>query len=693
MKPNNSLNRKTLLQLVRRRLDRVSAVGAGSADVRIEDRDGDVLGRVVRQLMQELSPDTPHRADETGSALPVPLHDIAAYVDGTLDDPEKTTAITEAARSDPGLMMEIVAAIRSRGEAKTVGLAPDLRSRLIALQQTKTPSADTATVATERPPSDRPSTPPLVRTTKPAAADATRVNGAAIVWFATAAAVLLAIGWWVGSGMKPTNDPIAEDGQRIESPGPVVPDPNDDADPSTGQLDRQAPMLAEHPESESSQQPDVAPMPAIEPPADRKPAAPSDIAVAPDVPADAPRVAVESTPDGTPDDTPTPGTPNRETRPMVPRLPQKLVARWSQIDGLLLRSDLLLRRESSVAAADSSSDESTPASVMVGSAFDLAAEGPGRVMKLQTLPLCRATATLAGGGELVIAADTELELTPGGTIHLLHGSIALLGLNENSVVRLGRSIANSVSLQGVASDGQGGGDVVVRKTVTGMEVDVTGKPVKVNEQSVADSRLKLEGPLLAVEPVEEAPERLPRWTRERVDRIEVGRNVLAQLSESEDVRATLMQALASGAVRGDAAATVRAWLVAASGDQLLRLIGSPDPLLREAALQHLRTVSPNDPRHRLLWRRLQAGGKNARTFATVRSFFVDLWSGRRPNATKREQLLRMLQAPEPAARVTANYLLRSFYGTGPRFDLNASASARTRAANAWRAVINRVDQR
>ncbi|MCS7465692.1 hypothetical protein NZK35_03265 [Stieleria sp. ICT_E10.1] len=683
MKPNNSFNRKTLLQLVQRRLDAVSAAGASSG-VRAEDHAG-VLGRVVRQLIHEVSDGTPHRQNATSSVVPVPLHDVAAYVDGTMDDPEKLTAITEAAKSDPGLMMEIVAAVRSRGEAKMVGLAPDLRSHLLALQHANTPSAETVTVATERPPSDRPSTPPLVRMTKPAADDATRVNGAGIVWFTAAAAVLLAIGWWVRSGMTPTNDPIAEDGQRIKSPEPVVPDQNVDADPSTGQPDGQAPLLVEHPESKSSQRPDVAPTPAIEPPSDRNPAAPSDVAVATDVQADAPMVAVEATPEETL--TPTPRTPNSESRPLVPRTPQKLVAQWSQIDGLLLRS------ESSVGAAGSSSSESIPASVTVGSAFDLAAEGPGRVMKLQTLPLCRAAAALAGGGELVIAADTELELTPGGTIHLLHGSIALLGLNENSVVRLGRSIANSVSLKGVASDGQGGGDVVVRKTVTGMEVDVTGNPVKVNERSVADSRLKLEGPLLAVEPAEETPERLPRWTRERVDRIEVGRNVLAQLSESDDVRATLMQALASGAVRGDAAVTVRVWLVAASGDQLLRLIGSPDPLLREAALQHLRTVSPKDPRHQLVWRRLQASGNNARTFATVRSFFVDLWSGRRPNATKREQLLRMLQASDPAARATANYLLRSFYGPGPRFDLNASATARARAANAWRAAINRVDQR
>ncbi|WP_372898593.1 hypothetical protein, partial [Stieleria sp.] len=592
----------------------------------------------------------------------------------------------------------IVAAVRSRGEAKTVGLAPELRSRLLALQHANASPTVVETASDESTPADRPAALPLVRTDTPVASDTPRFSPAAMGWFTTAAVVLLAIGWWVRSGRRPTNDPIAEDGQRIEAPEPIVPDENVDADPSTGQPDRQAPLLVERPQSTSSDQHGVAATPAIEPPSDLDPAAlpdgaaTSDVAVASDGQADAPMadtplVAVEPKPAAALTPGTGTGTPTRDRRPNVGRTPQTLVAQWSQIDGLLLRS------ESSVGPAGSSSSESTPASVTVGSAFDLAAEGPGRVMKLQTLPLCRATAALAGGGELVIAADTEVELTPGGTIHLLHGSIALLGLRENMVVRLGRSIANSVSLEGVALDGQDGGDVVVRKTVTGMEVDVTGTPVKVNDQAVADSRLKLEGPLLAVEPTEEAPERLPRWTRERVDRIEVGRNVLAQLSESTDVRVTLMQALASGEVRGDAATTVRAWLVAASGDQLLRLIGAPDPLLREAALRHLRTVSPKDPRHQRLWRRLQANGNNARTFATVRSFFVDLWSGRRPNATKREQLLRMLQASDPAARATANYLLRSFYGPGPRFDLNASAAARTRAVAAWRAVIHRVDQR
>ncbi|WP_372899443.1 hypothetical protein, partial [Stieleria sp.] len=214
MKPNNSFNRKTLLQLVRRRLDGVSAAGASSG-VHADDH-GDVLGRVVRQVMHEVTDGTTHSRDESDSAVPVPLHDVAAYVDGTMDDPEKLTAITDAATSDPGLMMEIVAAVRSRGEAKTVGLAPELRSRLLALQHANASPTVVETASDESTSADRPAALPLVRTDTPVASDTPRFSPVAMGWFTTAAVVLLAIGWWVRSGMRPSNDPIAEDGQRIE---------------------------------------------------------------------------------------------------------------------------------------------------------------------------------------------------------------------------------------------------------------------------------------------------------------------------------------------------------------------------------------------------------------------------------------------------------------------------------------------
>ncbi|QEF96224.1 hypothetical protein Mal15_02510 [Stieleria maiorica] len=686
MKPNKPLDRESLLQLVRQRLERVAENSP--------QQHQDITGRVVRQLMHDLSQPTPAANSDTVNAVPVPVNEVAAYVDGSLNDLQKQRAITEAATTDPGLMMEIVAALRSQRELRSrqelrreetsqpEELSPDLRSRLIELQHAQG-------LPRQRPQPQPAATPPLVQTSPTRTPTTTPGKGIPIALIATAAVALFAVGWWARSELVPDGDPVTQ-----ERRGTVIPDrdrPIESNDLATDQPNRQGPVLAEIPDVDSAESPETPTSPPSSAPLEID-APPSKVAVVPrEEDRDAPMVAIESPSDGTagPSESPRDRSPQTDTRRTG-----KLVARWSQIDGLLLRSD------SAPPGERASASQSGPASVAVGSEFELAGDGSGRAMTLQTLPLCRATAMLEGGGELVIAADTQLELTPAGTINLLHGSIALLGIDQNRIVRLGRSLANSVALEGStqrdASPQQQsrGGEIVVQKTLNGMQVDVTGGPVNVNSQSFTDSRLNLQGPLLAVERIDDAPERLPRWTRERVDRIEVGRNVLAQLSESPNVPATLMQTLASGAVRGDAAATLRGWLVASSGDHLLRLIGSPDPLIREAALQHLRTVGPTDPRHRQIWRRLQVGGNNARTFATVRSLFVNLWSGRRPNATQREQLLRLLQAPEPAARATANYLLRSFYGPGPPFDLNASAAARTRTVNAWRVVISRVsDQR
>ncbi|WP_182866443.1 hypothetical protein [Stieleria mannarensis] len=705
MKPNKPHDRESLLRLVRHRLDRIAS-SSGPASGMAHDPDQttvaedtpqqhrDITGRVVRELMRELSRQTPEPKSDAMNAVTIPLNDVAAYVDGTLDDPQKQHAITEAAATDPGLMMEIVAALRSQRELRSRQalrsqrelrsrptsapgeLPSELRSRLIALQHPQGSPQP-------RPQPEPAAATPLVQTSTPP--PATPRKGITVALIATAAALLITVGWWARSERVPDDDPVAEERHgtetlkedRLIESHPLATDPVSEPDS----------LLAEIPDVDSSESPETPATPPIAVPTEIDTPPSKVAALPPDDDRDAPMIAIESTSEGAAD----PPEPLRDrSPPTAPRRTAKLVARWNQIDGLLLRSDVAPRGERS------SASQSGPASVAVGSEFELAGDGSGRAMTLQTLPLCRATATLQGGGELVIAADTQLELTPAGTIHLLHGSIALLGIDQHHIIRLGRSLANSVALEGIAqpqASGQltpRGGEIVVQKTLGGMQVDVTGGPVNVNAQSFADSRLKLQGPLLAVERIDDAPERLPRWTRERVDRIEVGRNVLAQLSESPNVPATLMQTLASGSVRGDAAATLRAWLVASSGDHLLRLIGSPDPLIREAALQHLRTVGPTDPRHRQIWRRLQVGGNNARTFATVRLLFVNLWSGRRLNATQRDQLLRLLQAPEPAARATANYLLRSFYGPGPRFDLNASAAARTRAANAWRVVISRV---
>lgn len=673
MKPSNPINREMLLRLVDLSLDDVATPPA-AANGRPRD---EALGMAVRQIMNRLSPDASPQNDAEVNAIPVPVYDVAAYIDGTLDDPRKVEAITQAATTDPGLMMEIVSVIRAAREANTSPLPADLRSRLLALG-----AAETVTTAVAEPESRQASVPPIPAITPAVTRPSAESDGrqshrplGLIALLVTAAMLFFAIGWWVRSGVDAETNPVAQD-PATNPPPEIVAPPENDQSVDDSELPATDPLLVEDTSDQDAlipNSPDASPplkTTDLTPPLQDRPTV---------------DVAMDSAPDASQPDSPNPNTmvrPRQPTRP--PQTPQvtRLVAQWNQIDGLLLKST------PAVLPTASLSDASAPRSVTEGNSFNLASDAIGAKLRLQTLPLCRAAAKLDGGGELVIAEDTQVELTYGGAIDLQHGSLALLGIKPDAIIRIGKNLANSFALASPQ-----GGSIVVRKTVTGMEVDVSGQPVTINGQSFSGSRLVVDETTMTAKRVDDAPERLPRWTRERVDRIEVGRNVLAQLSESTDVRVTMMQSLRSGSVRGPAAATLRMWLVAASQGNLLRLIGSSDPMLREAALQHLRRVDPTDPRHRVLWRTLQTQGQNPRTFASVRSYFVELWSQRRPNATRTDQLLRMLQSPEPAARVTANYLLHSFYGPGPRFDLNANAAARTRSANAWRAVINRVDQR
>ncbi|MCA9135933.1 MAG: hypothetical protein KDB00_04220 [Planctomycetales bacterium] len=702
MKPNNPLNRETLLRLVNRSLDESSRNGRGSID------NGGTLGVAVRQIMATLSSSVrPNETDdqsESVNLVPVPLYDVAAFVDGTLVDPSRQSEIAEAAATDPGLMMEIVAAIRSRREQRGRSLPPELRSRLIAIQAGSGTAVSEVIDKSEEPgallpsalaasqqlpdPTHVPTIRPVERQEKSGRQRPKVLNSGWNAFIAVVAAAVLfcVVGWWIRSQRVPEIDHIAEDSVTDHSPQSDSPtessrQPLDQPLPESHGPDV-GPQLVENPETNAIPLPevDLTTPGRVKPPGsdsgttkmasdDRSMNDSSSMAVkTPQVDAmDQPKDATDA--------------PVRSPLPEPPTA-TKLVAEWNQVDGLLLRSVL------QSLPSTSASNESSPRSVVEGSTFDLASAEAGSRVRLQTLPWCRATAKLVGGGELVMAADTQIELTVGGAIDLQHGSIALLGLDSNLIVRIGKNIANSIALETSPA-----GEVVIQKTVDGMQVDVSGQGVRVDGRSVVDSRLRVDETSMQTTQADDPPERLPRWTRQRVDRIEVGRNVLAQLSESADVRTSMMQSLRSGAVRGDAAMTLRTWIVAASHDDLLRLIGSQDALLREAVMQHLRSIDPTDPRHRELWQNLQRQAGNQRTFLSIRSYYADLWAQRRPNQIRRDQLLRMLQANDAVSRVAANYLLQNFYGPGPAFDMNANPATRTRMVNAWRAVISRVDQR
>ena len=136
---------------------------------------------------------------------------------------------------------------------------------------------------------------------------------------------------------------------------------------------------------------------------------------------------------------------------------------------------------------------------------------------------------------------------------------------------------------------------------------------------------------------------------------------------------------------------LRQWLVASRRDQLMRLISSDDALIRETALMYLRETRPTDPRHTELWRSVRTNAQNVRYPNLIRSLLTDYWNGQRPTGNRRDALVMMLAANDAGVRVTGDFLLRSFYGKGPPFIMNANARTQQRIIGNWRVVINRID--
>ena len=658
MKPSEPINRNRLLKIIAARL----SVAA----------EREPLGQTVRSIMDNVSPHdrslTP-QTDDPSSHLPVPLGDVAAYVDGTIADDQTEQRITSEAVADEGLMLEIVMAVKSKAEIsdeQPMVLPEDLRSRLISMGPSTSnqsiqeldpldsvlPKTDLSPVATLEKPTE---TIEIRSDIDPRSKDRARQDfwkPVALVSLAIAATVLAFVSWQAISNPNEST-PIAEE------PTPKAPNLEIDSSPSETNLVED---LTPAPESVPT------PAPGPIPNTVREPRTPDPMVA----PSPEPMI-VETEPKPVPDRPP--------PHPVINETAKPLVATWSQIDGLLLRSDL-----PRVPDAGSLSAQSLPKTVRDGTEITFVSQSGDEKLRLETLPLCRAEASLTEGGTLVVADDTRMEVTRGGAIDLRYGAIAIVDVGRETLIRLGSSLRQSVSVRSPA-----GASMVVRRTATGMEFDVVDQPIRIGDETFANQTVRVNAITQKATPISEAPKRLPKWTRERTHRIELGRNVLAQLSKSDDVGVSIRQLIQSGSVRGEQSMLLRKWFVASRRDYLMRLIASDDMLLRETALMYLRETRPNDPRHAELWRALRSKSQNQRSFAMIRALFADYWAGKRPATNRRDGLVMMLASSDPSVRATGDFLLRSFYGKGPAFTLNTNARTQQRMIGNWRVVINRID--
>jgi hypothetical protein len=363
-----------------------------------------------------------------------------------------------------------------------------------------------------------------------------------------------------------------------------------------------------------------------------------------------------------------------------PRLPE---LRWTEVSGLLAERD-----ESSQESGSRRSP--TWRRIQEGSSSETSSAHANQDrVALRTLPFSRAQAELQSGGRIVIASDTGFQMTRGGSdasaaLELMYGSIAMIDLAVGTTIQLslhGEPMA-TLHWQSQAS-------VVVQREATGLQIQVDGGEIDVNEVLVKGEAVRVADDR-TIEKVQ-TPKRLPRWVTRPDESTAAERMILAQIADTDDLMASLNQrigALASSpALSADETrvlAKLANWQAAMAGPNLLRLVGSRIPALRLAALQRLAELSESDPRYQLTWNAIERSIGNAPRNAQVRQWFRLLQNGRRPDAAQLEELINGLSARDVAGRALSDYILRRFVRNPPPFDPTWSGATLQRAVNIYR---------
>ncbi|MEM6688220.1 MAG: hypothetical protein AAF664_02255 [Planctomycetota bacterium] len=677
MKSDQSMTRADLLCLVDKCIE-------SETNAMVSTPKKDSFDNAFRELISQLKENAPETQKASGQPpQPIPMTEVAAYVDGTLIDPTRESSITLAAMHDSGLLMEILFARQShfdfQGSSRRETVSTDLRTDLTSLFPKVACDVEARTVK------------PIDRAQVEKRRGLNRVVGLAIV---IAATLLLAVGYYVMFDEVEVPDSIAGESGIPGGQTEVLPIEAGRFEGIKRQSESTFAKDATHSRDPASMDAQV-----VTPDVDKAEMA-AEIDKLFDIDG---RDALEnrtvvmgdqrsgsSEPIGADEEKPGGDSrmmdsgPSRiakaveRTEPATFREMTPLRASWSRIDGVLVRS-----APNTVMLASGSSDLRVRG-VSEESSQVLASDDIETRVRFETLPLCRAVADLSSGGRLVVSSSSRLEFDSIGNIDLQHGAIALLDLDDSSVVGVRNPLGRRIRIEP-----QEGSSLVVRRTIDGIQIDALDDGVRLNGELFAGSTIDIDQETMRVTSVANAPKTLPRWTKQTVDRIEVGRAVLASIAESDDIERTLTEQIAvSRNVKQSR--FLGQWLLNAKSDSVVRFLGSQNASLREAAFRYLVSVEPDDTRHRYLWRSLHAQSDNVRTVVTIRSSLMSLWEGKRPTAMTRDQLLRLLLANEPSSRATADFLLRALYGNGPAFNINASAQNRQRTATAWRSMINQA---
>ena len=589
----------------------------------------------------------------------VPFEIVAAYIDQSLD-PQTTRSLSQQIARDRNLLVEVILTRRGvtsdhrkASSPEKTTLPSELTDRLLRLAA---PSSTTAQA----------SIPPPVH--MPTRDEENQVPSRRPWWIAISAIaallmLALALQWLREINPTPSDDPhqpsLVQDDVQPKQPigaGPPDASPNETVVQSP-------PMPPTPPETPG-------PVDPISPPKTPPKMPQENLALEP-----------PSEPTVQPDDPTPPSAPDLLREKFPVKQPMHWIVKVDHVHGILLQQ----ASHGAGRTANRSIGEKT--TLRLG-AVDSGTSTTMPYPTLRTLPLSRADGTIEGVGEYVLAADTRLHVTDGGGMDLVFGAMALREMAEGSELKIKQGNHPTTKLTVIEKT-----NFVMTRQNDGLKIEITRGEIRWREHRLTQGTHLVRSNEDSIQTVDTSLPKTPPWVRHSVDRISLPNSILAQIVSTDDFSGSVRNQLKQFSQRPVSRknqtqrAILASWLVSASDSQLYRFLGVDDPMIRYAALDRMASIVPQDPRHRLVWRAVRSGVKNKDVYQQVYNLFLLLGRGQRPSPDQQQALLRMLQTPGVQSKVTADYLLRRFYGKGPNFNPGMNRQATSRVVTAWQKII------
>ena len=611
------------------------------------------IGEMVPPIANELRRDrsTPHASPTSVSIMPVQL--VAAFVDGEISvDEEKL--ICDAIMVDNSVLAEIIAALRASEEIDNLpAMSSSLTARLLGMQTLEPPVATVATTSTKLSSlnSVNESLPVNQRRTR------RRPIGVGLAVLATLAASICALFWYgfFESESRIADQPIG----KIDTntlPDSTKQQANKSADPAN---------IREPAEVSPSPKLDVA----------KDTAEPMEVNPESNLKNQSLGGVVPSKIAG---NTMEPIGPSESTH-----LSTEISGiRWTKISGLLAH-------RTPKTAVSTSVEPANWGGVEQGTREWSSAED-ARPLELRTLPLSRAEANLESGGKMVLASDTDVQLTPTrrdspGRLDLQHGFVALLDIPKGTTIDLGFSGGKVATLRWESK-----ASVVLGITSAGFQAQIEGGEISIDDRPRKNTYVVIDGG--SVTERKDRIGRLPNWVARPIDKVTMPKSILAQIASSNNLGNTLTQLLETQGQSADPideqwAALISTWRACLVNENLFRQAGARRPSVRIAALQRIVQTPEWDSRYAAIWSDVESAVGDERKVLVFRNFAQLARQAWKPNAVQVNPLVALLESPDSASRALSDFLLRQLYGGGPIFDPTWTDEANTRGMGLWRRFI------